>query len=127
VKRPRIVERLADVISGSLHTRGVVLWTAALATGILCVWQHVYSLHLAAEIEELRIRREEINAEIGFVAMECAVLSSRARIERYARERLGMRYPDGGEVVRLEANRDPVGSAWHDEFVERGSDGIQDG
>jgi hypothetical protein len=33
--------------------------------------------------------------------MECAELSKRKRIEEYAVERLGMRYPEAGEVIWL--------------------------
>ena len=85
----------------SVHARGVVLWVAALATGMICVWEHVYASRLASNIEDLGDRKERIEAEIGFLRMECAGLSSRERIEAYATEHLGLRYPTGDEVVRL--------------------------
>ncbi len=88
-------------IRGSVHAKGLVLWAAALLTGILCVWQHVYASHLAGEIESLRERRGRLEAEIGFLEMDCVALSSRERIERYAMEQLDMRYPGQDEVVRL--------------------------
>lgn len=88
-------------IRGSVHAKGLVLWAAALATGILCVWQHVYAARLAGEIENLRQRRSRLEAEIGFLEMECVTLSSRDRIERYAMEHLGMRYPVRDEVIIL--------------------------
>lgn len=103
LKHPRGARRLTDVLQGSIHTRGFILWVAALATGILCVTQHVYSTKLAEEIEELRAAREELETEIGFLQMEQARLSGRERIEEYATGRLGMRYPEAGEVVRLGA------------------------
>jgi len=111
---------------GSLHTRGFILWAAALATGILCVWQHVYSMRLASEIQALRDRRETLQAEIGFLHIACAELASRERIEVYAQERLGMRYPEGHEVRRLasEPLQDEVRA---DEFVGGEGDGVQDG
>lgn len=85
----------------SLHTKGLLLWTAALATGILCVWEHIYSARLAVEIADLEERRESLLAEIGFLEVRCTALSARERIETYAFDRLGMRYPRAGEVVRL--------------------------
>ena len=58
---------LLSSIRGSVHAKGLVLWAAALLTGILCVWQHVYASHLAGEIESLRGRRGRLEAEIGFL------------------------------------------------------------
>lgn len=87
----------------SVHVRGVVLWIAALATGMICVWEHVYASRIASDIEDLEDRKERLEAEIGFLRMECAGLSSRERIEAYATEHLGLRYPTGDEVVRLGA------------------------
>lgn len=85
----------------SVHVRGVVLWIAALATGMICVWEHVYASRVASSIEDLGDRKERLEAEIGFLRMECARLSGRERIEAYATENLGLRYPTGDEVVRL--------------------------
>jgi cell division protein FtsL len=86
-------------VASSLHGRGLMIWTAALATGLLCVWQHVRSSELALEIEALKGRRETVMTEIGILEMECAELSGRKRVEEYATERLGMRYPRAGEVI----------------------------
>jgi len=52
-------------------------------------------------IEDLEDGKERIEAEIGFLKMECSRLSSRERIEAYATEHLGLRHPTGDEVVRL--------------------------
>ncbi len=92
---------LLSGIRGSVHAKGLVLWAAALLTGILCVWQHVYASRLAGEIASLRSHRGRLEAEIGFLEMDCVALSSRERIERYARDHLDMRYPERDEVVRL--------------------------
>ena len=99
MKRRRMKERLVNRVGASIHTRGLILWSAALATGIVCVWQHVAASRLAVEIDSLQEQREELRAEIGFIEMECAELSSRSRIEEYAAEHLNMRYPREGEVV----------------------------
>lgn len=89
----------------SMHARGVILWIAALATGMICVWEHVYASSIASNIEDLEDRKERLEAEIGFLKMECARLSGRERIEAYATEHLGLRYPTGDEVVRLGGER----------------------
>ncbi|MFH1501930.1 MAG: cell division protein FtsL [Candidatus Eisenbacteria bacterium] len=101
LKRIATALRLTGGFHPSLHTRGLILWAAALATGIICVWEHVHSTELASGIENLREDREELLAEIGFLKMECAELESRERIEEVASSRLGMRYPSDGEVVWL--------------------------
>ncbi len=124
MKRSRVRRRLAGAVPISLHARGLVLWVAALATGIVCVWEHVHSTELAAEIEALRDRRQDLLTEIGFLKMECVELSSRERIEAVAGERLGMRYPREGEVVRLRTGTvGPVGPS-PDEYVGRAGVGF---
>ncbi len=105
---------LLGAIRGSAHAKGLVLWTAALATGILCVWQHIYASRLASEIEALRNTRSRLEAEIGFLEMECVSLSRRERVEEYATQHLGMRYPEEGEVVRL---GDPANAMTRTDYV----------
>jgi len=92
---------LLNGIRGSVHAKGLVLWAVALAIGILCVWQHVYASRLALQIDGLRAERGNLEAQIGFLEMDCVALSSRERVERYAMDHLGMRYPEQDEVVRL--------------------------
>jgi len=101
VKRGPGLGRRVNEIASSLHGRGFILWAAALVTGLVCVWQHVHSDELALEIESLRNVRETVETDIGLLEMECADLSRRQRIEEYAVERLGMRYPRAGEVIWL--------------------------
>ena len=84
MKRSGRIGRLTEGLAGSVHTRGFVLWVAALVTGILCVWQHVYAINLAGHIENQRVVKEELEAQIGFLRIECAELSSRERIETIA-------------------------------------------
>jgi cell division protein FtsL len=81
------------------------------------VWQHVHSNELASEIEGLRSAREAVETEIGLLDMECADLSRRERVERYATERLDMRYPRAGEVIWLRPSEagEPAGD--HEDFV----------
>ncbi len=117
--------RLTGGFRPSLHTRGLILWAAALATGIVCVWEHVHSTELAAEIERLRDGQEELLAEIGFLKMECAQLESRERIEEEAAARLGMRYPSDGEVIWLDAEGRRVWTK--SDYVEAGGNDRSDG
>jgi cell division protein FtsL len=124
VKRGKVFRRLAAGLSGSIHTRGFVLWVAALATGILCVSQHVYSTKLAEDIESLRGQRDELEAEIGFLSIERARLTSRERIEDYATEHLDMRYPEADEVVRIGPGTAASPRRWDGELVEGGDGGF---
>ena len=127
LKRLGVPRRLTAGLWGSLHTRGFVLWTAALVTGILCVSQHVYSAKLAEQIGDLRGDREVLEAEIGFLMMECARLSGRERIEEYAADRLGMRYPEAHEVVRLGDGIRSSWDRWGDDLVEGSTVAVNDG
>ncbi len=112
-------------LAPSLHARGLILWAAALATGMTCVWEHVRSTELASQIEALQTERENVLAEIGFLKMECAQLSSRERIEKEAGEQLGMRYPVEGEVVWLRPDGCRVWT--RSDYVEAGTNDRQGG
>jgi cell division protein FtsL len=127
MKRSKVLRRLTTVLAGSIHTRGFVLWIAALLTGILCVSQHVYSTKLAADIEHLRTSREELEAQIGFLAMERAQLMGRERVEQYATERLGMRYPKADEVVRIGPGTGGLKRPWEDGLVSGGTNALVNG
>jgi cell division protein FtsL len=123
MKRSKALRRLTAGLSGSIHTRGFVLWVAALVTGILCVSQHVYSAKLAEDIEELRSTREDLQAEIGFLTIEQSRLTARERIEDYATERLDMRYPHADEVVRIGPGT-TRGGARSDDNLVGGCEGV---
>ena len=127
LKRARVPRRLMAGLLGSLHTRGLLLWGAALVTGILCVSQNVYSAKLAEQIEDLTEVREEMETEIGFLSLERARLSGRERIEHYATERLGMRYPEAHEVVRLGDGTSGSWDRWGDDLVEGSTVAVSDG
>ncbi len=127
LKWARVPKRLTTGLSGSLHTRGLLLWGATLVTGILCVAQHVHSTDLAGQIESLRRQRNSVEAEIGFLSIECARLSGRERIEAYAAERLGMRYPEAHEVVRLGEGTRSRWDRWGDDLVEGSTIAVSDG
>lgn len=127
MKRKKVIRRLTAGLTGSLHTRGFLLWVAALVTGILCVSQHVYSSQLAEDIGNLRTDREELEAEIGFLKLECARLTSRERIEVYAGERLDMRYPRADEVIRLGSGTASRMGSRDDDLVEVGGNAVSGG
>jgi cell division protein FtsL len=93
-----------------------------MVTGILCVSQHVYSTKLAEEIKSLRESRGELEAEIGFLTIEQARLTSRERIENYATERLEMRYPEANEVIRIGPGTEASLRQWDRELVEGQTD-----
>ena len=102
VKQLPLLTRLVNRVGGPLHAKGLLIWSAALMTGVLCIWEQACATRLASEIEELQCRQKQLETEIGFLRMECVTLSSRERIEEYAQERLGMCYPKPGEILRLE-------------------------
>lgn len=118
MRRTMLQKRLTSALSGSLHTRGLMLWVATLVTGILCVSQHVYSTKLAEDIQTLRDDRKALEAEIGFLRIERARLTSRERVEQYAAQRLGMRYPKAHEVIRIGEGTGVPRRTFGDDLVE---------
>ena len=63
----------------------------------------VYAKHqtrrLFVELRELERARDEMNIEWGQLQLEQSTWATHGRVEKVARERLGMRIPEPGEVV----------------------------
>lgn len=79
----------------------VLLATAVIGSGIAVV--HARQQHRQAYVELTRLERsrDELNIEFSRLQLEQATWSETNRIEQIATERVGMRFPEGAEVVVL--------------------------
>jgi cell division protein FtsL len=75
-----------------------LLVIAVLASAVSVV--HARHLHRQAYVELTRLERarDELNIEFGRLQLEQATWSETNRIEQIATERLGMRFPQDGEI-----------------------------
>lgn len=72
---------------------------AILASAVSVV--HARHVHRQAYVELTRLERarDELNIEFGRLQLEQATWSETNRIEQVATERLGMKFPESGDVV----------------------------
>ena len=79
----------------------VLLAVAVIGSGIAVV--HARQQHRQAYVELTRLERsrDELNIEFSRLQLEQATWSETNRIEQIATERVGMRFPEGADVVVL--------------------------
>lgn len=84
-----------------------------LLLAVLCALSAVSSNHrarkLIIELESEKKRMRELDVEWGQLQLEQSTWASHARIEKIAREKLGMRVPGPGQVVSVEPARAAAG------------------
>lgn len=68
----------------------VMILLAVLATGIAVVMTRHQARKVFVELQALETRRDELNIEWGRLQLEQATWAETGRIERVARERLGL-------------------------------------
>ncbi|MCX7556483.1 cell division protein FtsL [Xanthomonadaceae bacterium JHOS43] len=82
--------------------RWLVLSLLTLATAVSAIGV-AYSRHqhrvAFAQLSALERARDELNIEFDRLQIEIATLADTSRIEQQAASRLGMRFPEGAEVV----------------------------
>ena len=76
-----------------------VLVVANVATALLVVRdRHEHRLAFVA-LNRLDKARDELNIEFGRLQLEQATWAESNRIDQVARDRLGMKFPEGAEIV----------------------------
>lgn len=81
----------------------LVLLFLAVAFALATVSANHRARKLFVELEREQNRMRELEVEWGQLQLEQSTLAGHARIEKLARERLGMRPPVAAQVVSLEA------------------------
>ena len=77
----------------------VVLVLANVATAVGVVYARHRHRVLFVELTRLEKDRDELNIEFGRLQLEQATVAESTRIERVATTRLGMKFPEAGDVV----------------------------
>ena len=76
-----------------------VLLVASIATAIGVVYARHQHRLLFVELSRLEKARDELNIEFGRLQLEQATVAESNRIDQVARLRLGMMFPEVGDVV----------------------------
>ena len=76
-----------------------VLLVASIATAIGVVYARHQHRLLFVELSRLEKARDELNIEFGRLQLEQATVAESNRIDQVARVRLGMKFPEVGDVV----------------------------
>jgi len=79
----------------------VLLSAAVIGSGIAVVYARQQHRQAYVELTRLERGRDELNIEFSRLQLEQATWSETNRIEQIATERVGMRFPEGAEVVVL--------------------------
>lgn len=68
---------------------------------LLFVWSRIQAINLEYDISSLQSQIRSGNEEVKRLRLEAAHLASDSRIERLARESLGLQSPAPGQVIRV--------------------------
>ena len=77
----------------------IELALANVATAVGVVYARHRHRVLFVELTKLEKERDELNIEFGRLQLEQATVAESTRIERVATTRLGMKFPEAGDVV----------------------------
>jgi len=81
----------------------VVLCAVVVAAGgLFYVWQRYQFTKLGFEVARLRERKAQLEAQLEPSQVEVDYLSRLERIDALARQRLGMRPPEPGQIIVVE-------------------------
>lgn len=78
-----------------------LLAIAVIGSGIGVVYARQQHRQAYVELTRLERARDELNIEFSRLQLEQATWSETNRIEQIATERIGMRFPEGADVVVL--------------------------
>lgn len=79
-----------------------LLMALVVASGIGVVYARHLHRQAYIDLSSLERQRDELNIEFGRLQLEQATWSETNRIEQVATERLGMRFPEAGEMRVLQ-------------------------
>ena len=77
----------------------VVLLAGTIASAIGVVFMRHRHRQLFVELSRLEHARDELNIEFGRLQLEQATLAQATRVDQEARGRLGMKFPEAGDIV----------------------------
>jgi cell division protein FtsL len=77
----------------------VLLIVANVVSALLVVFARHEHRQLFVQLNKLQRERDELNIEFGRLQLEQATWAESNRIDQVARERIGMKVPEGAETV----------------------------
>jgi cell division protein FtsL len=77
----------------------VALIVANIATALAVVHSRHRHRQLFVQVSRLEKARDELNIDFGRLQLEQATWAEANRIDQVARDRLGMKFPEGSEIV----------------------------
>lgn len=83
----------------------LILMLLAVASALSTVASNHHARKLFVEMEREQARMRELEVEWGQLQLEQSTWAAHARVEKIARDRLGMRPPVPGQIVSVEAGR----------------------
>lgn len=83
----------------SLRVLLALLIAANLATAVAVVYARHQHRQLFVELSRLEKARDALNIEFGRLQLEQATWAESNRIDQIARNKLGMKFPETGEIV----------------------------
>lgn len=95
------MSRRTTVRKGPPVIRAALLLAGLLASLTLVVWRQSRALEMLRSLDAVRQERVLEEARRASLSRRVEELESRARVSVAARDRLGMRVPNGGELVIL--------------------------
>jgi cell division protein FtsL len=99
----KLVRRLPDSLGSASYLVLVVLCAVVLTVGaVFFLWQRYQFVRLGYEVNRLRAEKARLEETIEPLEVEVEYLSRLERIDRLAREQLGMQPPLPSQVIVLE-------------------------
>jgi cell division protein FtsL len=96
---------------GTPVIRTALLFATLLASLTLVVWRQSRALEVLRRLDEARRERVVEEAQRSALLRRVEQLESRARVSEEARDRFGMRLPEGDEIVILPLREPATGLA----------------
>lgn len=99
VVRRQPVARKSAAVRRRYIRRGIWLLVLGIAMALLFVWVRIEVIQLGYEVSRLRKETRDLTEQRNLLGAKVASLKSPDRLMRIARQRFGMRLPQGGEIV----------------------------
>jgi cell division protein FtsL len=94
--------RLPRFRTGASAVTIVLCAVVIAAGGLFYVWQRFQFTKLGFDVAQLRQQKAQLEEQLEPLEVEVDYLSRLERVDRVAREQLGMRAPQPGQVIVLE-------------------------
>jgi cell division protein FtsL len=79
-----------------------VLWLTVLGSAAGAVYSKHRARELFVELERLNRERDRLEIEWGQLQLEQSTVAAHVRVEKLARDRLGMKVPAPGQIVAID-------------------------